>query len=297
MKITFACIVFNGDFVLRQLIESIYPFAQRIIFVDGVVKYWGDKGYTKSTDDTLKIIESYPDPEGKIFWVTGVVAEEKTALCREFMELVPDDCDYLWCIDSDEIFKPEDIEKVVKVLEDRKPGSIGFKSKTFFGGFDHVLTGFEAEHDFKRILKFEKGCEYVTHRPPTLSSEKGGHISGKEMSNYGVEMYHYSYVSPKQVFEKIQYYKESLSKDNCIDNYFNRIWLTWVLCPELRNEIEDKFNGVHEFLPSYRGECRTAKFEGEHPEVIKRDLIALKDKFNEQFNEQLINYYIENMAL
>ena len=293
MKITFACIVFNGDYVLKQLLESIYPFAHRIIVIDGVVEFWSNKGFKGSTDGTKDILWNFKDPEDKLVYWCDVQAKEKTELCKAYMKYVPDDTDYLWAIDSDEIFKPEDIKKVMEVLAERKPHSMGFKSNTFFGGFDHVLGGFEAEHNFKRVLKYEKGCFYVEHRPPTLSTELVDnpiHITGSEMSQmYGVEMYHYSYAFPKQVREKIEYYKGAVSKDNCIDNYFERIWLPWVLGDDdKRKQIEDEFNGVHEFIPSYRGECRTIPFTGQHPEIIQRDMDALLRKFHAQIHDNNI---------
>jgi glycosyltransferase involved in cell wall biosynthesis len=280
MKITFCCIVFNGDFVLKQLLESVYPFAYKIIIVDGVVEYWAKRGFVGSEDETKQIIRNFSDPEGKIVPYYNHIRKEKTELCQIFMGSVPNDTDYIWCIDADEIFKPEEIEKAIKILEEKKPGSVGVKSNTFFGGFDYILNGFEAEHDFKRILKYKKGATYLTHRPPTLSSEEGGHI------RQAIEMYHYSYVSPAQVKQKIEYYKNSLSKDNCIDNYFEDVWLKWVLHPEQRQEIEDKYNGVHEFIPSYRGECRTEKFTGKHPTIIERDILELIIKCGNQLYEQ-----------
>lgn len=287
MRIVFACIVFNGDFVLKQLIESIYPFAHKIIFVDGVVEYWAKEGYTGSVDNTIDIIKNHPDPENKIVLLDKNIAKEKTELCRLFMPHVPVDTDYLWCIDSDEIFKPIDILKVSSFLQEQQPTSVGFQSNTFFGGFDHILTGFEREHSFKRILKYENGCIYVDHRPPTLSVQGNKHISGKQLfDSTGVEMYHYSYVSPYQVYDKIKYYEAAvISKGKCIPNYFEDVFLRWINNPEERKLIEDKWMGVHEFVPSARGGwCKAEPFIGEHPEIIKRDMKELKEKFNIQLN-------------
>lgn len=279
MKIVFCSIVFNAEFVLESLIESIYPYAHKIIFVDGVVEYWQKQGYTGSTDRTCEIIENFPDPENKIILHKQQQAKEKTELCRIFMKDVPEDTHYVWGIDGDEIFKAQDIERTIDILKVRKPDSLCFKSLTFFGGFDHVLTGFEAEHNFKRVLRYEKGCEYVQHRPPTLSCET------KPPLNSNVQMYHYSYVSPHAVFQKLRYYKDEISKQNCIDNYFEKVWLPWVLYPERRTAIEKENRGVHEFIPSYRGDCYTAPFTGEHPEAIKKRMAELKDSFQKQLNE------------
>jgi len=283
MKVAFAMIVFNGDMFLKQVLQSIYPYASQIVISEGTVKYWADKGFTTSTDDTNKILSEFPDPEKKISVVHGTYAE-KSELCQAYMPFVKQDTDYLWTIDSDEVFKETDIVKVFQLLESRQPASVGFQSNTFFGGTSHILTGFERDHSFKRVLKFAPGCKYSEHRPPTLSSEIGEVINGKKLFELtGVEMYHYSYLSPKQVCEKIQYYKESLSKDNCIDNYFKEIWLKWVLGDtETRNAIEGKYNGVHEFQPGYRGECRTTPFNGTHPKSIADSIGEINQKFNQQ---------------
>ena len=286
MKIAFCCIVFNGDFVLKQLLESIYPYANQIIIVDGVVDYWAKLGFTGSVDETISIIENFPNPDGKIVLLKNQVAKEKTELCRKFMPFIAEDTDYIWCIDSDEIFKGVDIEKVIELLKEINPTSVSFQSNTFFGGFDHIMGGFERDHNFKRILKYEKGCTYVDHRPPTLSVPNDRPFSGKQLfERTGVEMYHYSYVSPYQVYDKMQYYKAAVSMHNCIPDYFEQIWLRRVEKPQDRKLIEDKWLGVHEFIPSYRGECRTMIFKGEHPEPIKRDMELLKLKFNEQLRE------------
>jgi len=287
MKIAFCCIVFNGDYVIKEMIDCIYPYANQIIIVDGVVEYWANQGFNGSVDDTIKIIESYPDPDKKIILHKNIVCKEKTGLCQNFMQSVAPDTDYIWCIDSDELFKPNAIERAIKLLEDRKPEACYLQNTTFFGGFDHILTGFERDYQVKRILKYREGCDYIEHRPPTLSGEdKGGlFIKNQEMTANGIEVYHYSYVFPKQVNDKVGYYKKCISLHNCIDDYFDLVWLRWVLHPEDRAFIENAYQGVHEFKPAYRGECRTELFKGEHPEPIKKSIESLKAKFYKQLDE------------
>ena len=75
-------------------------------------------------------------------------------------------------------------------------------------------------------------------------------------------------------------------KQNCIDNYFNEIYLPWVTGDaHLKKSVEDKYQGVHEFKPFSRGDCYTKKFEGQHPESITQNIDNLKIKFNEQLNK------------
>ena len=138
MKITFGMIVFNSDFVLQQCLESIYPYAYKILIAEGCVKYLADKGQTVSHDKTCAILHNFPDPDNKII-ITHGVYEEKTDQCRAWFKDVPDDTDYVWCIDADEIFKPDHIEKVITFLKEYDPTSVGFRSITFFGGFTNTL--------------------------------------------------------------------------------------------------------------------------------------------------------------
>jgi hypothetical protein len=182
---------------------------------------------------------------------------------------------------------------MVHFLEEERPSSVGVRSCTFYGGTDKYLTGFELKADnFKRIFRITQGSKWLTHRPPTIQYPVGAkvnlkHINSDELYNKtGVQMYHYSYVFPHQVRNKIQYYKEAISLDNAIDNYYESVYLPWVLGNDNeKQEVENKFNGVHEFKPSIRGECRTEFFKGSHPESIECKLQSINNKIKEQLDE------------
>jgi len=128
MKICFAMIVFNGDCFIRQVLDSIYPYANQIIVNNGCVKYWQNQGFTGSTDGTAKILADYPDPDKKLI-VINVNGAEKTELCQAYMPYVVPETTHLWTIDSDEVFTPAAIEKTMEVLEKRDPHSIGCRSR------------------------------------------------------------------------------------------------------------------------------------------------------------------------
>lgn len=292
MKIAFGMIVFEGDYVLKQCIEQVYPFASQILISEGPVEYWQRQGRTTSTDRTNEILNSFPDPERKIKIVHGQF-REKDDQCRAYMNHINDDIDYIWNLDSDEIYKTEDLEKIVEFLEKAKPTSVGIKSCSFYGGFENYLTGFELKKDnFLRIFRYTKGSTWLTHRPPTIKYPEESYIVKKHVDSdtifdlLGVQMYHYSYVFPRQVHTKVNYYKDSVSKGNCIDNYFEKIYLPWVRGNGIvRQKIEQENLGVHEFKPHVRGECYTTKFSGEHPESIKKDLEILKKEFEYQLKK------------
>lgn len=289
MKIAFGMIVFNGNYVLKETLESIYPYANQILISEGPVKYWQDQGFTTSTDGTNEVLHDFPDPENKITIVHGQW-KEKDEQCNAYIKHLKDDNDYIWNLDCDEVFKPEDVETIIKLLETEKFTSVGFKSLSFFGGFDKYLGGFEEGAEFMRIRKIYPGSVWATHRPPTIIHQNNinklpeKHLNYNILANnFNVRMYHYSYVFPKQVKEKVQYYKACISKDNCIDNYFENVYKPWVNgSHDFRENIENRYKGVHEFKPNYRGGCFTQFFRGEHPDIIKNNMDNLLLKFNEQ---------------
>ena len=289
MKIAFGMIVFEGDYVLAECLKQVYPFASQILISEGPVKYWQDKGKKTSEDETNSILEKFPDPEGKIKIIHDVF-REKDDQCNSYIKFLNDDIDYLWNLDSDEIYKTEDIIKTLDFLKREMPSSLGVRSCTFYGGFDKILTGFELKKDnFKRIFRVVKGSKWLTHRPPTIEYPPGSSVSLKHIdsdtfyNSTGVQMYHYSYVFPKQVYQKVGYYKSEISKENCIDDYFNLVYLRWVLGNDNdKKKIESEYLGVHEFKPHVRGECYTETFKGTHPESIEENIQDLKTKFKIQ---------------
>lgn len=311
LKLTFGLITLNADFFLKQVLESIYPLAHKIIIADGAVTWWAKNGFPNgSADDTIKIIQEFPDPEKKILLVKGGPYIEKDDQCRAWFQHVPPDTDYVICNDADEVHSPENLEKLIRFLEKEQPTSVGFKSDSFFGGFERIIGGFERDHSFKRVLKYFQGCYYRTHRQPTLAFNtlkqgdilppfqmqiNGYDIEGKDITGNhlyeatGITMWHGSYVSPKGVFNKIRYYEGAVIEDGkCIPNYFKDVWLPWVISQTTKPQylqwydIEKKWKGVQEFVPEARPECFTEPFRGIHPPAIVKAMPELVQKFNEE---------------
>ena len=73
MKIAFGMIVFEGDYVLKQCLEQVYPFASQILISEGPVSYWQKQGRKTSTDRTNHILDVFPDPENKITIVSKCI--------------------------------------------------------------------------------------------------------------------------------------------------------------------------------------------------------------------------------
>ena len=290
MKLAFGMIVFEGDYVLKECLECICPFAEQILIAEGPVEFWQNNGKKTSEDMTNKILEDFPDPDGKIKVVHGQFSE-KDEQCNAYMKFLNDDIDYFWQVDSDELWKAEDIKKVIDILGKEKYTSVDVKSCSFYGGFDHYIGGFERQSgNFHRIFKIYPGSRWQTHRPPTMEHKQGTitlperHLDGDTLfDNYGVQMYHYSYVFPEQVRNKIFYYKAKVSMSKCINNYFDLVYLIWIQGSDCDKEfVESIFNGVHEFKPEFRDHTKTEKFLGSHPKPIERNIESLKRRIQEE---------------
>ena len=292
MKIAFGMIVFNSDFVLKQVLETIYPYAEQILIAEGPVKYWADKGYTTSTDKTNQILESFPDPDNKLTIVRGPYPE-KDDMCNAYIKHMNDDIDYIWHIDADEVYKPKDIEKIIELMEKGNYTSAGFRCYSFYGGVDNYITGFEEESEFHRLFKVYPGTTWLTHRPPTVKHAEGvetlpeKHLSFETLDKeHGIRIHHYSYVFPRQVYEKMEYYRAAVSLSNCRNNYFEEVYMPWVLSDaEGKKKIEDTNDGVHEFIN--RTSSFTSEFVEDHPPVMLKYLGELET----EFKNQLKTYY------
>lgn len=226
-RITFGIIVLNGEPFVRYNLRSLYPFAHQIIVVEGAspaaTNIATPRGH--SLDSTLKTLHSFrtnEDPEGKLTIITaedeghpdGFWPGEKHEQSQAYAKRATGD--YLWQVDIDEFYKPEQVQAILEML-DENPGitAISFPTRTFWGGLDYEVDSWylrRGAKNFHRLFKWGPGYQYVTHRPPTVHDSQGQNlrdlnwIPGKKIARKGINLYHYSLLFPKQVTEKCEYY-------------------------------------------------------------------------------------------
>ena len=290
-KIAFGMIVFEGDYVLEACLKQVYNLASQILISEGPVKFWQNKGRKTSGDNTNNIIDNFPDPENKIKIIHGQF-NEKDEQCAAYMKYINSDIDYLWNLDSDEVYHAGDIENLINIMEKNNYTSADIRSCSFYGGFDRYIGGFEERKgNFHRVFKVYPGSRWLTHRPPTVIHDDSikvlpkKHLDGDTLwYKYGIRMYHYSYVFPNQVLNKIEYYKAKVSKENCIDNYFENVYYPWIKEENLDNKFKiEKINeGVHEFKVEIRSSAYTKKFEGKHPIEIEKNILNYVNRIKEE---------------
>jgi hypothetical protein len=233
----------------------------------------------ESKDNTNKIIEELKDMDknNKISVIHGLW-EDKIHESNGYLNLVNDDIDYIWQLDSDELYLLKDLYTVKNYLIKEQPTYVVVKQLHFFKNFKTIAVGQSLgwgwETPQPRIQKFYKGCKYTEHRPPMIQNPITGinnnKIKSQNLTNEtGVLCYHYNYVTDKQVFEKISYYASEFPQIPRLKNWYNIIWKGW---DKNKEYIENSY-GTH---PTAWQNSRTIPYLGIHPEQMKR-------KINETF--------------
>jgi hypothetical protein len=266
MSISAQIIAFNAESVLPKnmmtlCIESIMPFVDKIFIVEGATKatthYFDGNtdSFTKdgrSTDGTIDVLlaleKKYPD---KIDVTIGNgFFNGKTKMCNT--ALSKNKSDYVWQIDLDEFYKPEDMKKIIKILDTDRPDAIEFFAKHFWGGFDYCIDerelGWGNDSFWRRIFRVNSSSHWLKHEPPTMITDGNNCSSGKvitrdRMLQEGIFMYHYSYVHYPQVDFKTKFYGNP---------QYPVFWESF------KQDKSTKVFGSNVY-----------KFEGQHPNIIK----------------------------
>jgi glycosyltransferase involved in cell wall biosynthesis/ADP-heptose:LPS heptosyltransferase/predicted SAM-dependent methyltransferase/predicted O-methyltransferase YrrM len=301
IKVSFVMIVLNGMPFIEYSLKSIYDFAHEIIIVEGAVEkcMFAANPDGSSTDGTVEFIRSFPDPQNKIKLVQGRWPE-KCEMQNEALKHVTGD--YVWLINSDEVYKREHLEKIKRILiDDPSITQVNFIPDNFWKGLDHIFVSprfFEPGCHYRRLFKYAPGAVFTSHRPPTMrwlgaehTTEQMHLLDGQTTRKMGVVPYHYSYVLDEQVQQKIELYRRyGWGKDWKLDllEWYRECFLKWT--PENRHAIEQRY-------PVWTGDrnSRTQLFTGTHPEVMNgfKDKLRVNDRWPQQQTLQVVGdpYY------
>ncbi len=271
-RVTFGIIVLNGEPFTRYCLRSLYPFAHQIIVVEGghedTRAVATPDGH--SVDGTLTVLDRFKaeeDPLGKLeivtrdgFWPkTDELGNHRTHQSRAYAERATGD--YLWQVDIDEFYRPEDMRTVLSMLGARPSVTeVSFRQRTFWGRPEYVADCWGLRRglrDCHRIFKWGPGYTYVTHEPPTVVDDRGrdlhtlDRIGAQEMANLGVFMFHYSLLFPWQVEQKVRIYRDE-KPDLCagIVNWAERSYFRLERPYRIHNLYQspswlDRFPGQH----------------------------------------------------
>lgn len=217
MKLGIFTIVFNGmPFIQHQLpIFQQLPFDWCWSIAEGAAQNGADTAWCKpqahghSYDGTLEYIQEIED--GK---QTCVISDpdwpHKTEMCNCALARLQD-CDVLLQVDVDEFYTPEQIVKIVECFVSEPQLRVIRMPCRYFVGPDIVCEGegcwSNKAAEWIRAWRFRKGCEFITHEPPSLDCQWEGRIMTKKQSRErGLVFDHYGYATLKQVEYKERFY-------------------------------------------------------------------------------------------
>jgi len=226
-RVTFGVIVLNGLPFVPYHLRALYPFAHEIVVVEGAAP--GARGNATadghSRDGTLDELRRFvrdEDRDGKVTLVTaedeghrdGFWPGEKDEQSRAYATRATGD--YLWQVDVDEFYHPDDMRRILGVLAvDPSIQAVTFPTVTFWGAPDCVADGWFLRRGaaaYHRLFRWGDGYTYAAHRPPTVLDAAGrdtrtlGWLDAAATARLGVAMLHYSLLFPFQAVEKVEYY-------------------------------------------------------------------------------------------
>lgn len=220
MKIHFLTIVLDGmpwlPLIYAELRKLTCPWHWHV--VEGVAANKHDTKWCKkiparlSNDGTTEFLDSL-DFEKRLTVYRKKLWDGKVQMVNAPLKNIDEKC-LLWEVDSDEIWRAEQIERMrTMFIREPKRTSAQFYCRYFFGpnivATDPGKYG-NRNYDWHRVWRFQPGMEFEKHEPPTL---KGGNrlsdnrFTQRETSDAGLVFDHFAYATRKTVAFKQQYYR------------------------------------------------------------------------------------------
>jgi len=272
IKISFCIIVCNGDDFIYECLESIYPHAHSICISEGATENWMNvHGWEnpRSKDATIELIKKFKqelDVDNKLQCVIKPNPyKNKLDQCNTYIDIIPPDTDYLWVIDSDELYLDDDVNNMKNILLENNYDYVEVFMDHFFKNINTIAIGGDGwgwNTPIGRIWKYSSGAQWQSHRPMTLITKDGQNINKMNIlhaNQHNIRCKHYSYMTDKQVKEKMMYYTKTFNIDY-INGWYKHVWLKWNINPSY---VESKYS-TH---PSCGG-GKTKSYNGIHPNVI-----------------------------
>jgi len=230
MKIVALVNCYNSEEYIEYCIKSIYPYVEQIIIIDGA---FNDKIQpTISNDKTEEIIKRIMDkeyPGGKITYVREGGNNEVEQRNKVFRYIDLYTMDWLFIVDDDEIYKPEDLLSLREFLEYADKDGYYVHSFDFINSFDWYK-----DNSHRRIYRIDPSMKFSGIIKVSYGNKE---YEVKEFIP-NINKFHYSYV-----------HNEMRAQMKTIEISHDFPW-----------KIEGRI--------FKRKGLKLKKFEGEHPEIM-----------------------------
>lgn len=282
LSISVGMIALNAEDTIEKSLKSVYNCAKQIIVVVGAVKDYAlvnqdmvnisAKGHC--IDNTVDILNNFNDPAGKIeivymsdnrFWYN------KAEMQNEIAKRVTGDI-YMK-VDSDEIYKEHDIERIRnEFILDKDLAIFRYKFYHFWHNFNQYAVGGQWESKMTRCWRWNKGYRHSEGDPVGFNYFFDENDNKVDAPKYKVKevddrlVYHLNYAGQKsnKIQAKIKYYQNRGIEKNVRDT-----WTNWIE----GNSTSPTHNGG-----------TVALFKGTLPNVMTDDKFIKNGKINEKFD-------------
>lgn len=236
-----ACIqAHNEEEFIGLNLQNHYDVFDKIIIIEGAVANRSNATTDgHSTDRTVEIIEDFKqnhDPAKKILFIKIKRHWRNLEEMKQTFLDLSSDGDWIFIIDADEFYKPEDIQRVRKAI-DLQPNASEFVPNFlhFYHDYNHIaVPGPEWQPQHQRIFKYVRGMKYNSHPVVTDPDGQCTYFSPQYqhrrvmLNNFFI--YHYGYARNNMdeiMKQKQEYYEKELAGHGGANKKFDQKIKDW----------------------------------------------------------------------
>jgi hypothetical protein len=161
---------------------------------------------TDGTSEFLDMISKHP----RVTILRKEMWDGKVEMCNACLDEIKEQC-VLIQMDSDEIWRPDSIERVVQMFSDDSLTDSALVTCRYFLGVNIVATSKRGygnnPGEWLRIWRFTVGDKFNRHEPPLLQQAAKGHCLNPDwLAMDGIMFHHYAWWSENQAAYKEQFY-------------------------------------------------------------------------------------------
>jgi hypothetical protein len=179
---------------------------------------------TDGTTEYLKSITYHP----RVNYHMSTSWNGKTRMCNFPLATIREP-GLLWQVDSDEIWRTNQITRLARMMERSDRNCADFKCRYFVGQnivVDRVPGTWTNDYRimWRRVWKFEPGMEFASHEPPVIAGQARVPFTVDDTEKLGLVFDHYAYATEAQLRFKQQYYGYSGALDGWQRLQQNTVW-------------------------------------------------------------------------
>lgn len=229
-KIGVITIALNEDEYIDKSLRSVlkHKNVKKIAVVEGAVRKFAhaatENGLSidKTREKVVSVIKD--DVDGKIIYDRYGWAFDKSELRNRAIDLLGKGVDYVLVVDADELWKTEDLDRLIDTFENNMDKVVFWpKFYHFWKQKDLIAVGSQWDHPLFRCFKYsDKTFRFKEHHLPPRNKEGELATAKGELFMDNVFVYHYGYMkSDERVQQKLEFYKNRDKQLFVTDTYTN----------------------------------------------------------------------------